>query len=702
MKKFLATTISLAMIIVLMVTIAQAAKNLRSGYPPYDDVPGKLLNVAGQDPFSGYYAGYHAMFDVIDDDLLALGFGFERVITGGDWDQWDVIWEDGSLYSSQNENPAIINPAKGWDLTAFEWWIMPTGMLWNDGIILSEALYPAGYNVWPYLSEFSDELFWKAQSTFDAEDRRDWMYAWQEELMHNPVSAVVYYPTGYNIKSSYVEGYYGTVWWYDIRNLELNQTLIDTLYPTYMSETEYDRLKNGTLKYAITEDWWAYNPMFVDTYTEETFANLIGDTLYGMSLSEWPPPETEADPTKYITAPVLADGQPYYPVDDTHARIDLKTGITWSDGEAFDADDVVWTLNQHLNPLVKTTARGDFAPIVSAVTKIDADTVELTLHRPYVDLPDILSNSWGLNMMPEHYFSGISPLKADLSNTDPSVAVLTPTLGAYNLTSWTATTLTYEKNPDYWGYQSPYNYGPHGIPKIILVQIKDAATRWNAILTHEVDFGEYPTKDVDSFTPLLTRPDLDVYTSQSPSAHGVWFNFNNPYLSNRYVRLAIAHAINYTYIRDAITPAWGVTAEVEGRSPGVMPIQYYDDGTTLVNLFNFALTPYTKDMAKAAQYFDMWKLSRIAHAPENKSWGDWELGAVGDGDFSGVVNLDDFSAWVSQWGQNEAQFSWDGIYEALPGHDKDSDFNNDDIVNTDDFTLWASNWGVEYPFPGAY
>jgi len=701
MKKFLATTISLAMTIVLMASIAQGVKNLRPGYPPYDDLPGKLLNVAGQDPFSGYYAGYHAMFDVIDDDLLELGFNFERIITGGDYDQWDVIWEDGSLYSSQNENPSILKPAKGWDLTAFEWWLMPTGMLWNDAIILEEALYPAGYNSWPYLSEFSDELYWKMQSTFDAGDRKDWADAWQKELMHNPVSAVVYYPTGYNIKSSYVLGYYGTVWWYDIRNLVLDNTTIDALYPAYMSLTEYNRLKAGTLKYAITEDWWSYNPMFCDTYTEETFANLIGDTLYGMSLSVWPPPETEADPTKYITAPVLADGMPYYPVDDTHARIDLKTGITWSDGEAFDADDVVWTLNQHLNPLVKTTARGDFAPIVSAVTKIDADTVELTLHRPYVDLPDILSNSWGLNMMPEHAYSGIADLKAHESNVNPSFAVLKPTLGAYNLTSWTATTLTYEKNPDYWG--SDLGYGPHGIPKIILVQIKDAATRWLAILAHEVDFGEYPTKDVLSFEALLDRPDLDVYVGSSPSSHGVWFNFNNPYLSNRYVRLAIAHAINYTYIQTDLLESWGVTAVTEGRSPCVMPIQYYDDGTTLVNLFNDALTPYTKDMAKAAQYFDCWKLSRIAHAPyASNLWTRANGGAVGDADFSGVVNLDDFSTWVSQWGQNEAQFSWDGIYEALPGQDIDSDFNNDDIVNTDDFTLWADNWGANYPFPGAY
>jgi len=699
-KKFLATTITLAMAIILIAGIAQAAKNLRPGYPPYDDLPGKLLNVAGLDP----YAGYHAMFDVIADDLLTLGFDLERYICGGDWDYWDIIWEAGCRYSSQNENPAILQPAKGWDLAAFEWWLMPTGMLWNDGIILEEALYPVGYNGWPYLSPRSDALYWAAQGSTDAIQRQYYMHAWQRELMHNPVSAVVYYPEVYDILSSYVEGWYGTVWWYDIRNLAIDQTLIDTL-TGYMSTENYNRLKNGTLKYGVTEEWWSFNPMFCDTRTEETFANLIGDTLYGMSLSVWPPAETAADPTKYITAPVLADGMPQYPVDNTHAIINLKTGITWSDGEAFDADDVVWTLNQQFDPTVKTTARGDFAPIVSAVNKINASAVELTLHRPYVDLPVILSNSWGLNILPEHYFSSIPPgsLKGHLSNTDPATSMLTPTIGAYNLTAYTATTLTYEKNPNYWGYGAPYNYGPHDVDTIVLVQISDAMTRFNSILTHEIDFAEYSINHIFAFEELFDRPDLDVFQRPYTASNSVWYNFDNPYLSNRYVRLAISHAIDYPYICTNILPAWGVTDYTEGRSPLVHPWHYYDDGTNLVHLFDDTLTPYTYDMTKAAQYFDCWKLSRIAHAPyASNLWNTTNGGAVGDADFSGVVNLDDFTVWASQWDMSEADFSWQGAHQCLPGQDKDSDFNNDDVVNTDDFTLWADNWGAEYPFPGAY
>jgi len=204
-RKFLATSIALAMAIVLMVGIVQAAVNLRPGYPPYDDMSGKLLSVEPFDPYwgyCGYYCGGIDMFDVIADDLLTLGFDFERYICGGDYDYWDLIWEDGARYSSQNENPAILTSAKGWDITAFEWWLMPTGMLRNDAIILEEALYPTGYNVWPYLSAKSDELYWEMQSSFDALTRKGFADAWQAELMHNPVSAVVYYGEGYDIHAS--------------------------------------------------------------------------------------------------------------------------------------------------------------------------------------------------------------------------------------------------------------------------------------------------------------------------------------------------------------------------------------------------------------------------------------------------------------------------------------------------------------------
>ena len=54
------------------------------------------------------------------------------------------------------------------------------------------------------------------------------------------------------------------------------------------------------------------------------------------------------------TIPWLAESWEYND-DSTELRIKLREGITWSDGEAFDAEDVVYTLNslRDLGPAVR-------------------------------------------------------------------------------------------------------------------------------------------------------------------------------------------------------------------------------------------------------------------------------------------------------------------------------------------------------------
>jgi len=306
-KKFYATFVSLMLAIILLIATVmtlQAAYPgvglVYPGFPVYPAHPGKLMVV--EDPLieypGPYYYVYQGMWDLISPKLdSTLGFSCMYWIIWDDWDYYDLIWDLGWQSSSQNITPYVLVEPGCWDLTNIEWWLMPTGMLWMDSLILSESIPPSGgRNIFPYLNSKSDDLYWKMQSSFDANQRKYWADEWQAELMRNPVSAVLYYPEIYDMLSSYVEGWYGTVGWYDIRNLAIDQPLVDTINGLgyIVDPGDYTRLKAGTLKYGVTEDWWNYNPMFCDTSTEEIMANLVGDTLYGMSLSVWPPAETAA------------------------------------------------------------------------------------------------------------------------------------------------------------------------------------------------------------------------------------------------------------------------------------------------------------------------------------------------------------------------------------------------------------------------
>jgi len=68
---------------------------------------------------------------------------------------------------------------------------------------------------------------------------------------------------------------------------------------------------------------------------------------------------------------------------------------------------------------------------------------------------------------------------------------------------------------------------------------------------------------------------------------------------------------------------------------------------------------------------------------------------VGDADFSGRVNLDDFLVWRENFGVAPSEWPW------TPGQDVDPDFNNDNAVTMLDFDKWSLNYGDQYPFAGA-
>lgn len=694
-KKFFVTFVSLVLsIVLLMSNVMMVQAGTYPGVDPYPAHPNKLLAVVGNFPEWGYYGGYFAMWDRIMPSLSSV-LGFSSAIGGNyyamsdDWSFWDVIWDEpGWQYSTQDVSGTAPG---GWDLTAIEWWCMPTGMLWNDAIILSAMTPPTGFNIFPYLNDRSDELYWKYQGAFTAADRKYWIDQWQLELLRNPPAVNVYSPYTYELISTYVEHYYRTSWWYDIDDMRINYTKVDELHDAeYISDVEYGRIKAGTLKYGVTEDWWNFNPLFVATYTEETMANIISHTLYSLSLKEWPEPGEAADLTKCYIKPDLAAGPAIFSGDGMVATIPLKTGITWSDGVPFNASDVKYTLDLNLIGPAKAVARGDFAPIVNEVNIVNEYTIELVLHRPYADLETILSNSWGLAIRPWHYYKDISPsaLRGHETNWDWTVAKDVPVIGPYKLEAATTAYLRFVKNDNWWG--PSYGYTLHDtVNEIWLVKVEDAATRFAQLTTHELDFGEYPTSPVGDFEALIGRPDLGVFLAPYVATNPVWFNFNNPYLSNRYVRLAIAYAIPYDTIASEVLGGWGVKDWVKGGTL-LHPWFYYTDAAnTTVSLYNDAAATYDLNPTLAQAYLDMWKLSRVAHAP--KAGGEWVNGPVGDADFNGIVELDDFLLWIENLGNTEAEHAF------LPGNDEDADFDNSNFVDLDDYLRWNEHIGTEYP-----
>ena len=71
------------------------------------------------------------------------------------------------------------------------------------------------------------------------------------------------------------------------------------------------------------------------------------------------------------------------------------------------------------------------------------------------------------------------------------------------------------------------------------------------------------------------------------------------------------------------------------------------------------------------------------------------MGPVGDSDFSGFVELDDFAIWAENIGTAPDAWPW------WSDQDCDPDADNTDYVELADFYDWRETIGEYYPFYGA-
>jgi peptide/nickel transport system substrate-binding protein len=93
----------------------------------------------------------------------------------------------------------------------------------------------------------------------------------------------------------------------------------------------------------------------------------------------------------FALEPMLATG--FKQASPTQVRITLRTGVKFHDGAAFDADDVVFSLNR---AMAKTSNYGVYTQGIDKVVKVDASTVDIFTKDPN---PVLLRQLTELRMM---------------------------------------------------------------------------------------------------------------------------------------------------------------------------------------------------------------------------------------------------------------------------------------------------------------
>lgn len=275
------------------------------------------------------------------------------------------------------------------------------------------------------------------------------------------------------------------------------------------------------------------DPIVTTAHITRNFGYMIYDTLLSMNA-------------KYEPKPQMAD----FAVSDDKLTytFTLRDGLTWHDGAPVTAEDCVASLKRWA---ARDAGGQMLMDSVESLAATDPKTVTLKLSKPFPFVLELIAKPASVVpfMMPKR-----------LAETPPTEAVKDQTgSGPFRFVKEeyrAGDRVVFEKFADYKPRPEPADWMSGGkavkVDRVEWINMPDAQTAVNALVTGEIDYLEQPPIDL---LPLLqAQPDdvtIDVYNELGNQTMGR-MNFLHPPFDDLRIRKAALYALNQESVLQAM------------------------------------------------------------------------------------------------------------------------------------------------------